>query len=312
MGGIRELEDAAEFREALTDAGDKFCVVDFFATWCGPCKAIAPRLEAMATNNPDVAFFKVDVDANEEVAHFYKIRSMPTFGIFRHGQQLNSFSGADENGIWQALSQARSTAYDIMASGTSVVAHGLQAESAQARNGTAGTVLGYSWSNGRYTVQFGDGKSLALKPRNLLLRCSCILPDGRAARIIGPAADVGGYVVVVQDSDGGGGGSSSSSSSGGGCCGGGGGGGCHGSAAESKSTCGGQQKPEAQQLQVSAADVTLAVGSVCYVDGLVGAAHLNGSYGKIEGQEGERYVVQVKTNERVKLKRANVFAGRLV
>ena len=57
-------------------------VVDFTAEWCGPCQQIAPSIEAMAQEMPDVRFFKVDVDDNDDVATEYSITAMPTFLYF--------------------------------------------------------------------------------------------------------------------------------------------------------------------------------------------------------------------------------------
>jgi thioredoxin 1 len=65
-------------------------VVDFYATWCGPCKQIAPKLEEMAQLFTDVIFLKVDVDENEEVASEYAISCMPTFMFFKNGGKVSS------------------------------------------------------------------------------------------------------------------------------------------------------------------------------------------------------------------------------
>ena len=59
--------------------GDKPCIVDFFATWCGPCKALAPVLEELAGEYAgQVDFYKVDVDQAEDLAGAFGIRSIPT------------------------------------------------------------------------------------------------------------------------------------------------------------------------------------------------------------------------------------------
>ena len=63
---------------------------------CGPCKMIGPKFEALATEEPDVLFIKVDVDENDETAAAVGIQCMPTFMFFRKGEKVGDFSGADE------------------------------------------------------------------------------------------------------------------------------------------------------------------------------------------------------------------------
>ena len=66
---------------------DKPVLVDFFATWCGPCKTQAPILEEVKKNLGDkVSIIKMDVDQNQTVASQYQVRSVPTLIIFKNGQ----------------------------------------------------------------------------------------------------------------------------------------------------------------------------------------------------------------------------------
>ncbi len=59
--------------------GDKPCVIDFYATWCGPCKALGPILEEVAKEYADkVYFYKIDVDKEEELSSIFGIKSVPT------------------------------------------------------------------------------------------------------------------------------------------------------------------------------------------------------------------------------------------
>ena len=66
----------------------KLVVIDFFATWCGPCKMISPKIEAMAGEMSNVVFLKVDVDEAEDVAQEYNISAMPTFVFLKNGQKV--------------------------------------------------------------------------------------------------------------------------------------------------------------------------------------------------------------------------------
>lgn len=69
------------------------------AQWCGPCKAIAPYYESLATTYPDVLFYKVDVDDAPEIAKDQKVRAMPTFGFYRKGEQLGVVIGANKSAL---------------------------------------------------------------------------------------------------------------------------------------------------------------------------------------------------------------------
>ncbi|MBP5599980.1 MAG: thioredoxin [Lachnospiraceae bacterium] len=73
---------------------DKPVLVDFFATWCGPCKMMAPLVEELANTNSDIKVGKIDIDENEDVAIEYKVRSIPTFILFKNGEEAKRHVGA--------------------------------------------------------------------------------------------------------------------------------------------------------------------------------------------------------------------------
>ncbi len=83
---------SSEFEKAVTADGIVF--VDFWAEWCGPCKAFGPIFEEASEQHPDVSFLKVDTEAEQEIAGALQIRSIPTLMIFRDGIQLFSQPGA--------------------------------------------------------------------------------------------------------------------------------------------------------------------------------------------------------------------------
>lgn len=274
MGGgaaVHELPDGDSFRECVLQAGDNFMVVDFSAKWCGPCKMIAPIYAKMAAEQPDVTFAKVDVDENAEIAAQFQIRSMPTFVFLRHGKVLTSFGGADEGKLRQTLASVQDAAYDRLTRGTSVTVHGLKSDKHQHLNGQVGAVTRFDGTNGRYTVSVGS-TILALQPANLLPVVECVLREDA-----GNNAGKTGRIVGI--------------------------------AAPGRYSV----KVDGTTVDVATQDVDLPVGTVVYVDGLVGGAKYNGLFGKIEGIDVEqgRYVVQIRTQEHVKLKRSNVFAGKM-
>merc|ERR1712126_228346 len=100
---VHKVADKADFDEQMKAAGGKLVVVDFFAVWCGPCKMIAPKLEAMDSEMEDVVFLKVDVDENDDLAREHEISAMPTFIFFKNGEKVERFSGANEAKIKETI-----------------------------------------------------------------------------------------------------------------------------------------------------------------------------------------------------------------
>lgn len=90
-----------EFEAALKHDG--LVVVDFFATWCGPCKMIAPILEKFSKEYTLAKFIKVDVDELGEVSQEYEISSMPTILFFKNGKVVEKVIGANPNAVKLAL-----------------------------------------------------------------------------------------------------------------------------------------------------------------------------------------------------------------
>ncbi len=80
--------------EKIIAQNGKTVLVDFWATWCGPCRMIAPVLEEVAKERPDVTVCKVDVDEERELALEYGVSSIPTLLVFRDGKLVNQSIGA--------------------------------------------------------------------------------------------------------------------------------------------------------------------------------------------------------------------------
>lgn len=101
MGGgkITVLASGSEWAGVLDQAKaqGKPVLVDFTATWCGPCRAIAPFFEELSEKYEGIVFVKVDVDQCAEVAQSCNVTCMPTFQAFFDGKKVDEFSGADKS-----------------------------------------------------------------------------------------------------------------------------------------------------------------------------------------------------------------------
>ena len=94
-----------KFNEMIN--GEQLTLVDFFATWCGPCKMMHPILEQQKEKmGDDIRILKVDVDKNEALSMQYRIQSVPTLMLFKKGEMLWRQSGAMSlNDLMQKISQ---------------------------------------------------------------------------------------------------------------------------------------------------------------------------------------------------------------
>jgi len=88
-----EIEDLEAFKAFIAE--DKVSIVDFWATWCGPCIQIAPWFKEMSEKYPEVQFGKVDVDDNDETSAHCEVQCMPTFKVYKKGELIKTIEGAD-------------------------------------------------------------------------------------------------------------------------------------------------------------------------------------------------------------------------
>ena len=96
-----EVTDATFEKEVLQSKG--VVIVDFFGTWCMPCKMMAPILEKIA-DEKNITLAKVDIDENDELVREYNIMAVPTIKIFKDGKEVETFVGmTSENKIISAI-----------------------------------------------------------------------------------------------------------------------------------------------------------------------------------------------------------------
>ncbi|KAL1777232.1 thioredoxin domain-containing protein 8 [Sigmodon hispidus] len=77
-----------ELKDLLRTAENKLVVVEFSATWCGPCKKIGPAFQEMSLKYKNVVFANVDVDSSQELTEVCNIKVVPTFQMFKHTQKV--------------------------------------------------------------------------------------------------------------------------------------------------------------------------------------------------------------------------------
>lgn len=98
------ITSEAEFQEKVLNSTG-LVVVDCFATWCGPCRAIAPRVADLSREYTEAKFYQIDVDQLSGVAADLGVRAMPTFILFKNGQRIEGGDviGANPPGLEAAV-----------------------------------------------------------------------------------------------------------------------------------------------------------------------------------------------------------------
>ena len=81
------------FKEEVLNS-DKLVLIDFWASWCGPCRMVGPIIDEIAKENPDIKVCKVNVDDEPELANEFNIMSIPTLVVMKDGQVLRQSMGA--------------------------------------------------------------------------------------------------------------------------------------------------------------------------------------------------------------------------
>ena len=91
-GNLPEVTDGNFQAEVIEN--EKAVLVDFWAPWCGPCRVVAPVLEEIAQERPDLTIVKLNVDDNQQTAAQFEVLSIPTMILFKNGQAAKKIIGA--------------------------------------------------------------------------------------------------------------------------------------------------------------------------------------------------------------------------
>jgi thioredoxin 1 len=102
MSNVQEVSDSTFQNEVLQSQVP--VLVDFWAEWCGPCKALSPKIDEMAgTYNGKVKFMKMDVDANQQIPAQFGIRGIPTLIVFKGGKMVDQLVGNQPKDVIEKL-----------------------------------------------------------------------------------------------------------------------------------------------------------------------------------------------------------------
>ena len=92
-----------ELQKLCKDASTQLIIIDMYATWCGPCKMIAPKIEQLSNTYLNAIFVKINVDEAEEISNHFKITSMPSFIFIKNYEEVDRVIGANIQKIEEVL-----------------------------------------------------------------------------------------------------------------------------------------------------------------------------------------------------------------
>ncbi|RHY44459.1 hypothetical protein DYB30_008672 [Aphanomyces astaci] len=164
--GVVEVHGQSDFNAKLRGAGGKLVVVDFTATWCGPCQMIKPTFHQWANELQDVVFLEVNEANNDDVIHSIGIRGFPTFHLYINSQKVDELVGADVNSLRRKIDTWRASAgYNPFASEGVTLGSGGIDRLCLSKQPTTGVMVGATWEDPRDARlrKFNQDASAALR-----------------------------------------------------------------------------------------------------------------------------------------------------
>ncbi|KAL9958982.1 hypothetical protein ACROYT_G036062 [Oculina patagonica] len=113
-GNVIVIEEDSQFQQQIDQAGNRLVVVDFTASWCSPCKMMAPIFVDLSIKYSAAIFLKVDVDQCQRTAAVQGIRAMPTFFFYKNRKKVDEMQGANPTGLEDRINQWIGGAVDIV------------------------------------------------------------------------------------------------------------------------------------------------------------------------------------------------------
>ncbi|KAI9299163.1 DUF1000-domain-containing protein [Neoconidiobolus thromboides FSU 785] len=90
---IKSIKTLSEYQQVIANSSDKLLIMQFTASWCGPCRAISPRIIELSNKNLHIGFYKIDLDEAGEIASHENVTSIPTLKIYKNQGMLEELSG---------------------------------------------------------------------------------------------------------------------------------------------------------------------------------------------------------------------------
>ncbi|OJA19142.1 hypothetical protein AZE42_02166 [Rhizopogon vesiculosus] len=143
---VLQANSKANLVEYTSDP-NKITIIDFTATWCGPCKQIKPIFEQLAKEHTKLNFVKVDIDQASDVAAEFAIRSVPTFVFLKGEEEQARFSGADQNKLKSTIIQFIGHESSGAFSGQGRTLSGSSSSVPSTHNDNVSNSLTTTWSN---------------------------------------------------------------------------------------------------------------------------------------------------------------------
>jgi thioredoxin 1 len=100
---VYNISNAQDLQKLCKDASTQLIVIDMYATWCGPCKMISPKIDSLADKYKNAIFIKVNVDEAEDISNHFNITSMPTIIYIKNYNEVDRVIGANIQKIEEVL-----------------------------------------------------------------------------------------------------------------------------------------------------------------------------------------------------------------